>query len=71
MPVFDERVCEQVLTAIERHTEREHARSPDGGQPSSVAASSLGLAILAVQTLAEDRSVSVEAVLDWLLPGSD
>jgi hypothetical protein len=65
MPVFDEQVCEQVEAAIYRCM----ARDEPPGEPllRSFTVVAFTLAFGAVQCLAEERSVSIEAVLDDLI----
>ncbi len=80
-PVFDERAYEQVHAAIWRAVDREaeemaaiqaECEAPPEEMPgydelAQFAAQAKALAIVAVQSLAEDRSTSVEAVLDELI----
>lgn len=63
-PKSYERDYEQVHAAITRHAERSIGKMHDDSAIRRFAASAQALAILAVMSLAQDRGVSVEAVLD-------
>jgi hypothetical protein len=65
MPVFDEQECEQVDAAIRRRIARDEP--PREPLLNSYAVVAFTLAFGAVQCLAEERSVSIEAVLDDLI----
>jgi hypothetical protein len=67
MPTFDERACEQVYAAIERGAKRELVGTRDHSELERLASVAVGLAIMSVQCLAEERGTSVEAVLDQLI----
>jgi hypothetical protein len=64
-PAYDQRIAQQVDAAIKRAAEREFPEVPN--ELVRVATVAMGLAIAAVQALAEERSTSVEAVLNELL----